>query len=100
MAIAWTLARPGADTTLVGASKIPQLAGNLAAADIRLSDAQSKRLDEASAPLPVHLRLGGARHLPRDLRRESGVGMGKNSRPPVPLVPTRVQCKCAVRPFP
>lgn len=52
VAIAWTLARPGVASTLIGASKVSQLESNIAATDIRLSDAQVKRLDEASAPAP------------------------------------------------
>lgn len=49
-AIAWTLARPGVASTLIGASKLSQLERNIAAAGLRLSDDQMKRLDEASAP--------------------------------------------------
>lgn len=36
----------------VGASKVAQLESNIAATEIRLSDDQMKRLDEASAPAP------------------------------------------------
>ncbi len=52
VALAWTLARPGVGSTLIGASKLSQLESNLAAADIVLSDKQMKRLDEASVPAP------------------------------------------------
>ena len=52
VALAWTLAKPGVASTLAGASKVDQLAGNLAAADLVLSAEQMKRLDEASAPTP------------------------------------------------
>lgn len=51
VALAWTLARPGVTSTLIGASSVAQLAGNMAATDIVLSTAQLARLDEASAPL-------------------------------------------------
>jgi aryl-alcohol dehydrogenase-like predicted oxidoreductase len=52
VAIAWTLARPGVASTLIGASKASQIESNVAATEIRLSDDQMKRLDEASAPTP------------------------------------------------
>ena len=50
VALAWTLARNGVASTLVGASKVSQLESNIAATDLQLSDDQSKRLDDASAP--------------------------------------------------
>ena len=50
VALAWTLARSGVASTLVGASKVSQLESNIAATDIRLTDEAMKRLDEASAP--------------------------------------------------
>ena len=52
VAIAWTLARSGVASTLIGASKVSQLEGNIAATDIRLSDDHMHRLDQASAPAP------------------------------------------------
>ena len=52
VALAWTLARPGVASTLVGASKSSQLESNIAAVDIDLSTEQMKRLDEASVPAP------------------------------------------------
>lgn len=53
VALAWTLARRGVASTLVGASKVSQLESNIAAADIRLTLEQMNRLDEASAPAPT-----------------------------------------------
>jgi aryl-alcohol dehydrogenase-like predicted oxidoreductase len=50
VALAWTLARSGVASTLIGASKLSQLESNIAATDLRLNDAQMKRLDEVSAP--------------------------------------------------
>ena len=50
VALAWTLTRSGVAATLIGASKVSQLESNIAAADLRLSDSQVARLDEASAP--------------------------------------------------
>ena len=50
VALAWTLARPGVASTLIGASKLSQLDDNILGADLRLGDAQMKSLDEAGAP--------------------------------------------------
>lgn len=50
IALAWTLARKGVGSTLIGASKVSQLASNIAATDIHLDAAHLARLDEASAP--------------------------------------------------
>ena len=50
VAIAWTLGRSGVVSTLVGARTSTQLQSNLAATEIRLSDAQKQRLDKASVP--------------------------------------------------
>jgi aryl-alcohol dehydrogenase-like predicted oxidoreductase len=52
VALAWTLARPGVASTLVGASKVAQLESNIAATDLHLSGEQLYRLDTASAPVP------------------------------------------------
>ena len=50
VALAWVMARPGISATIIGASKPTQLASNLAATEISLTDAQMTRLNEASAP--------------------------------------------------
>lgn len=52
VALAWTLARSGVASTLVGASKVSQLESNIAATHLRLNDDQIARLNEASAPPP------------------------------------------------
>ncbi|MDI1296728.1 MAG: aldo/keto reductase, partial [bacterium] len=52
VALAWTLAQRGVASTLVGASKVSQLKSNIAATDLRLSDAHLDRLNEASTPVP------------------------------------------------
>ena len=52
VALAWVMARPGVVTTLIGASKLEQLASNIAASEILLSEDQMKRLNEASATAP------------------------------------------------
>ena len=52
VALAWVMSRPGITSTIIGASKLAQLASNIAATEITLSDTQIKRLDEVSAPAP------------------------------------------------
>ena len=51
VALAWTLARAGIASTLIGASKVSQLESNIAATDLRLSAEVMQSLDEASAPV-------------------------------------------------
>jgi aryl-alcohol dehydrogenase-like predicted oxidoreductase len=50
VALAWLLGRPAVSTLVVGARTREQLADNLAAADLVLSDEQRTRLDEVSRP--------------------------------------------------
>jgi aryl-alcohol dehydrogenase-like predicted oxidoreductase len=50
VALAWLLHRPGVTTVIVGARTEEQLANNLAAADLKLSDAEVARLEEVSRP--------------------------------------------------
>jgi aryl-alcohol dehydrogenase-like predicted oxidoreductase len=50
VALAWLLERPGVASVIVGARTEEQLADNLAAADLHLSDEDRRRLDEVSAP--------------------------------------------------
>ncbi len=52
IALAWTLARPGVTSIIIGASKVAQLDDNLAASDIALTGEQMRRLNEASATAP------------------------------------------------
>jgi aryl-alcohol dehydrogenase-like predicted oxidoreductase len=52
VAIAWLLGRPAVTSVVVGARTEEQLADNLAAADLVLTDEERRRLDEASA-LPL-----------------------------------------------
>lgn len=59
VALAWTLTRSGVASTLIGASKFSQLESNLAACDLRLSEDQLRRLNEASAP-PMGFTSGPA----------------------------------------
>ncbi|MCW6512752.1 aldo/keto reductase [Lichenifustis flavocetrariae] len=50
VALAWAMARPGIASTIIGASKLSQLESNIAAADIRISEEQMRRLNEVSMP--------------------------------------------------
>jgi aryl-alcohol dehydrogenase-like predicted oxidoreductase len=50
VAIAWLLGRPGVASVVVGARTDEQLADNLKAAELTLSDDERVRLDEVSAP--------------------------------------------------
>jgi len=50
VALAWLLGRPGVASVVVGARTEEQLADNLAAAGLRLSEEEHGRLDEVSAP--------------------------------------------------
>jgi aryl-alcohol dehydrogenase-like predicted oxidoreductase len=50
VALAWLLGRPGVCSVIVGARTDEQLADNLAAAGLSLSDEERGRLDEVSAP--------------------------------------------------
>ena len=43
VALAWTLARSGVASTLVGARNVSQLESNIAATDVRLSTEQQSR---------------------------------------------------------
>jgi aryl-alcohol dehydrogenase-like predicted oxidoreductase len=49
-ALAWLLGRPGVVSLVIGARNEEQLAGNLGAADLRLTDEERARLDKVSAP--------------------------------------------------
>jgi len=54
VALAWLLGRPGVSSLVVGARTEEQLADNLAAAELELSDAERARLDELSAPALIY----------------------------------------------
>jgi aryl-alcohol dehydrogenase-like predicted oxidoreductase len=54
VALAWLLRRPGVSTVIVGARTDEQLADNLAAADLELSDTEVARLEEVSRPPLVY----------------------------------------------
>ncbi len=50
VALAWVQARPGVDSTIIGARTMDQLESNLAALDVHMAPAQSAALDEVSVP--------------------------------------------------
>src|SRR5260221_5313766 len=52
LALAWLLARDGVSTVLLGATKPHQLADNLGAAEIALTDGELAQLDAATACAP------------------------------------------------
>lgn len=54
LALAWLLRRPGVASVIVGARTEEQLADNLKAAELTLSDDERRRLDEVSAPPLVY----------------------------------------------
>jgi len=70
VALAWLLQRPGVTTVIVGARTDEQLADNLAAADLTLTDDEVARLEEVSRPPLIypfwHQRASG-RLSPADL---------------------------------
>lgn len=53
-ALAWLLAQHSVTSVLVGASKLRQLDDNLGAADVTLTDADLRELDEATPLAPVY----------------------------------------------
>lgn len=54
LAIAWLLTRERVDTVLLGATKLSQLVDNLGSVDVAISDADLKRLDEATGIDPLY----------------------------------------------
>jgi aryl-alcohol dehydrogenase-like predicted oxidoreductase len=50
VALSWLMGRPGVASVVTGARTEEQLADNLRAADLKLSDEERRRLDEVSAP--------------------------------------------------
>jgi aryl-alcohol dehydrogenase-like predicted oxidoreductase len=50
IALAWLLGRPGVSTIVIGARTSEQLADNLAAAELKLTDEEQARLDKVSRP--------------------------------------------------
>jgi aryl-alcohol dehydrogenase-like predicted oxidoreductase len=66
VALAWVQSRPGVTSTIIGARRIEQLHANLAALDVRLTDAQLATLDQVSKP---------ALNFPADINRDRAPGL-------------------------
>ncbi|MPY98747.1 MAG: aldo/keto reductase [Actinophytocola sp.] len=58
VALSWLVDRPGVTSVILGARTDAQLADNLGAAGLRLTDAERKRLDAASDPEPADYPYG------------------------------------------
>jgi aryl-alcohol dehydrogenase-like predicted oxidoreductase len=58
-ALAWLVDRPAVSSVILGARTLDQLESNLAAAEVHLSPEETRRLDEASAPLVSDYPYGG-----------------------------------------
>ncbi len=54
VALAWLIGRQGVTSAVIGARNEEQLADNLQAAELKLSDEERKRLDEVSAPPVIY----------------------------------------------
>ncbi len=54
VSLAWLLGRPGVASVIVGARTDEQLADNLEAAELELTEAERRRLDEVSAPRLIY----------------------------------------------
>jgi aryl-alcohol dehydrogenase-like predicted oxidoreductase len=54
VALSWLLGRPGVASVIVGARTDEQLADNLKAAELKLSEEERRRLDEVSAPQLIY----------------------------------------------
>lgn len=50
LALAWVLSRPGVTSPIIGPRTMEQFEANLKALEVRMTDEDSKRLDELSAP--------------------------------------------------
>jgi aryl-alcohol dehydrogenase-like predicted oxidoreductase len=50
VALAWLLARPGVSSVIIGGRTEEQFSDNIAAAELKLSEAETKQLEEASRP--------------------------------------------------
>lgn len=72
VALAWLRDRPAVSSVILGARTTEQLRANLAAADLVLSDDQTRRLDEASDPGAADYPYGGTGIEQRSRRVEGG----------------------------
>ena len=58
VALSWLLGRPMVSSVILGARTVEQLRENLAAAEVRLTDDEVRRLDAASDPAPADYPYG------------------------------------------
>jgi len=58
VALAWTAARPAVTSVILGARTTEQLSDNLGAAKLALSDEETQRLTDISAPTPGQYPYG------------------------------------------
>ena len=67
VALAWVIARPGVDSTIMGARTMAQLEDNVGALDVKLSPKHLDRLDalttpQLSFPMPFLARMAAKIH--------------------------------------
>jgi aryl-alcohol dehydrogenase-like predicted oxidoreductase len=72
VAIAWVLARPAVRSVILGARTLAQLDGNLVAAELELSDEETRLLDAASDPGAPDYPYGERGRTQRDRRISGG----------------------------
>lgn len=72
VALAWLVDRPGVTSVILGARSDEQLADNLGAADLHLTDGERERLDLASDPGAADYPYGGPGTAQRSRRVEGG----------------------------
>jgi aryl-alcohol dehydrogenase-like predicted oxidoreductase len=72
VALAWTAARPAVTSVILGARTSEQLADNLAAAKLTLSEEEMNRLNEISAPQPTAYPYGDGGTNQRNRKLEGG----------------------------
>ena len=72
VAIAWVLARPAVSSVILGARTLAQLEDNLAAGELKLSEEETRLLDEASEPGAPDYPYGERGRTQRDRRIAGG----------------------------
>ena len=72
VALAWTAARPAVTSVILGARTPEQLAVNLGAAKLTLSEDETTRLNNVSAPQPPDYPYGEAGTSQRHRKIEGG----------------------------
>jgi aryl-alcohol dehydrogenase-like predicted oxidoreductase len=81
VALSWVQNRPGVTSTIIGARTLEQLDQNLGALDVKLTDAQAKRLDTLSEP-QLNFPAGFLRSSPMFMH--AGITVNGVSAPPRP----------------